>query len=67
MVEKMITIAGRKVGRQHPPFIIAEMSGNHNKSLARALEVVEVASKIGAHGYVRPLIKIEVVVSEASA
>ena len=33
----------------HPPFIIAEMSGNHNQSLARALEIVEAAAKTGAH------------------
>lgn len=30
-----------------PPFIIAEMSGNHNQSLDRALEIVELAAKAG--------------------
>ncbi len=30
------------------PFIIAEMSGNHNQSLQRALEIVELAAKAGA-------------------
>ena len=44
-----ITIAERKIGAHHPPFIIAEMSGNHNQSLQRALEIVEAASKAGAH------------------
>lgn len=44
-----ITINGVKIGRQHPPFIIAEMSGNHNQSLTRALEIVEAAAKAGAH------------------
>ena len=29
------------------PFIIAEMSGNHNQSLDRALEIVELAAKAG--------------------
>lgn len=45
----MIEISGRKIGRDHPPFIIAEMSGNHNQSLDRALEIVESAAKAGAH------------------
>ena len=44
-----IKIANRKVGRAYHPFIIAEMSGNHNQSLDRALEIVEVAAKTGAH------------------
>ena len=30
------------------PFIIAEMSGNHNQSLARALEMIEIAARAGA-------------------
>jgi N-acetylneuraminate synthase len=45
----MITINNRKIGLDQPPFIIAEMSGNHNHSLERALEIVEVAAKTGAH------------------
>lgn len=44
-----VTIANRKIGANHPPFIIAEMSGNHNQSLERALEIVEAAAKSGAH------------------
>ncbi|MCP3028396.1 pseudaminic acid synthase [Halobacillus sp. A5] len=39
----------RKVGAEAPPLIIAEMSGNHNQSLSRALEIVEAAAKAGAH------------------
>ena len=46
---KNIKIAGREIGANHPPFVIAEMSGNHNQSLERALEIVEAASKTGAH------------------
>jgi len=44
-----INIMGKLVGQGHPPFIIAEMSGNHNQSLERALEIVEAAAKTGAH------------------
>lgn len=45
-----IKIANRTIGQNHSPFIIAEMSGNHNQSLERALEIVEAAAKTGAHG-----------------
>ncbi len=44
-----IKIANIAVGPNQKPFIIAEMSGNHNKSLERALEIVEAAAKAGAH------------------
>ena len=44
-----IRISNRYVSRDNAPFIIAEMSGNHNQSLERALEIVEVAAKTGAH------------------
>ena len=44
-----VKIAGRPIGSDHPPFVIAEMSGNHNQSLDRALEIVDAAAKAGAH------------------
>lgn len=44
-----LQIAGRPIGPSSPPFVIAEMSGNHNQSLGRALEIVEAAAKAGAH------------------
>jgi len=43
-----ITVFDRKIGPGHHPFIIAEMSGNHNQSLARALAIVDAAAKAGA-------------------
>jgi pseudaminic acid synthase len=42
-------IGDRCIGVQHPPFVIAEMSGNHNQSLERALAIVDAASASGAH------------------
>jgi len=44
-----IRIADRIIGRGYLPFLIAEMSGNHNQSLERALAIVEAAAKAGAH------------------
>jgi len=44
-----IQIAGRSIGTDHPPFVIAEMSGNHNQSLERALDIVDAAAKAGSH------------------
>ncbi|MGG3888381.1 pseudaminic acid synthase [Metabacillus fastidiosus] len=46
---KDINIQGRIIGNNYPPFIIAEMSGNHNQSLTRALEIVEEAARAGVH------------------
>lgn len=45
-----IRIGQIKIGSDHPPFIIAEMSGNHNQSLERALALVDAAAEAGAHG-----------------
>ena len=46
---KDIQIGHRLIGPKHIPFIIAEMSGNHNQSLDRALEIVDAAANAGAH------------------
>ena len=49
MLRDPIMIGRREVGSTVAPFIIAEMSGNHNQSLDRALAIVEAAAKSGAH------------------
>jgi pseudaminic acid synthase len=46
---KDIKLGGFTIGLNHKPFIIAEMSGNHNQSLERALELVDAAAMAGAH------------------
>jgi len=48
-MNEVITIADRQIGQGHVPFVIAEMSGNHNQSLDRALEIVDAAARSGAH------------------
>ena len=44
-----IRISDKCIGRDHAPFVIAEMSGNHNQSLDRALEIVDAVAKSGVH------------------
>ncbi|MDV7339042.1 pseudaminic acid synthase [Terasakiella sp. A23] len=44
----VLEIAGVKIGKGQPPFIIAEVSANHNGDIGRALELLEVAKKSGA-------------------
>ncbi len=46
---KGIRIGSVPVGAEHPPFVIAELSGNHNGSLDRAIRLVEAAADAGAH------------------
>ena len=45
----MIRIGEREIGSEVPPLVIAEMSGNHNHSLERAMAIVEAAASAGAH------------------
>ena len=44
-----IKIGNYTIGNNHKPFVIAEMSGNHNQSLQRALDLVDAAAAAGAH------------------
>ncbi|MFI6476619.1 pseudaminic acid synthase [Nonomuraea sp. NPDC050663] len=45
----VVEIEGRAIGPDSAPYIVAEMSGNHDGSLDRALEIVEAVAKAGAH------------------
>ncbi len=46
---KDIKIQNRTIGFSHMPLIIAEMSGNHNQSLEKALSIIDMAADCGAH------------------
>jgi N-acetylneuraminate synthase len=45
---KDVSIAGRPIGPGHPPYVIAELSGNHNGDLRRAFEIIQAAHDAGA-------------------
>jgi len=38
---KETKVGNQIVGKKHPPFIIAEMSGNHNYSFEKAVKIIE--------------------------
>ncbi|SNB54885.1 N-acetylneuraminate synthase [Marinobacter sp. es.042] len=48
MNEPKLTIAGREISHHQPPYVIAELSANHNGKLETALNIVEEAAKAGA-------------------
>jgi N-acetylneuraminate synthase len=47
MSAPFIEIAGRRIGADYPPYVICELSGNHNGSLERCLEMVDAAADTG--------------------
>ena len=48
MGQTLAHIAGRPIGPGHPPYVVAEMSGNHNGDLRRALDLITAAADAGA-------------------
>ena len=46
---KEITIDNQKIGINHPPYIIAELSANHNGDIQRAFKIMEEAKAAGAN------------------
>jgi pseudaminic acid synthase len=48
MTDKSIAIEGRSIGGGVPPYVIAEMSANHNGNLSTALNIIEEAKRAGA-------------------
>lgn len=42
------SIAGRRIGPSEPPYVVAEMSGNHNGEIGRAFRILEMAKAAGA-------------------
>lgn len=47
-MSKMITISGRVLGAEAPPYVIAEMSANHNGNIETAFQIIEAAKQAGA-------------------
>ncbi len=47
-MNKYITIAGRQIGQDFPPYVIAELSANHNGKIENALKLIEEAKIAGA-------------------
>ena len=43
----MIKISKKNIGHKNEPFIVAEMSGNHNQSLKQAFKIIDEAKKCG--------------------
>ncbi len=48
MAQSQIEIAGRRIGPEEPPYVVAEMSANHGRDFQRAVKIIEAAAAAGA-------------------
>jgi N-acetylneuraminate synthase len=48
MTGQSFAIAGRPIGPEHPPYLVAEMSANHGQDFDRAVQILEAAAAAGA-------------------
>lgn len=48
MSNRTVVIAGRPVGPDHPPYVVAELSANHNGDIGRAIDIMRAAKDAGA-------------------
>jgi N-acetylneuraminate synthase len=47
-MDRIFKLAGRAIGPNEPPYVVAEMSGNHNGDIGRAFAIMEAAKEAGA-------------------
>ena len=62
-----ITVGDRTIGPDHEPFVIAEMSGNHNGDLERALDIVRAAGEVPAHRLASDQAELRAIAARAAA
>ena len=62
----MFKIKKRRISSKNKPFIIAEMSGNHNGSLDNALKIVDLAAKAGADAIKLQTYKADTITMQSS-
>lgn len=48
-MSRTVQLTDHTIGEDHRPFVVAEMSGNHNGDLGRALAIVDAVAESGAH------------------
>lgn len=62
--EPILTIGGRKVGRDHPTYFVADVAANHDGDLERAKHLIRLAAAAGAQAAKFQHFKAETIVSD---